>query len=349
MVKFFPYRKKKPWIVTWRSSLGTVLNQGFATEEDARAFEESLQVIAQKEKELLKRRKRGRVSSEKIKVCDLLEQYLAALVNPTTKKQNRYHAAHLINAFGQRQASRLKADDALAFMAAQEARGVARITATRRLSILRAALNWGVAMRILTTNPLKELRLQRDKPKQLDPPTRAEARAIFAVASQHVQRVLILGLHTGARVGPSELFRLRWKDIELEEGLLWMPCAQKNRKRDARREVPISPHIMPALNAWRKQDMKEGQEYVIHYGGKPVRSISKAWHGALRRAGISRRIRPYDLRHCFASTLLAEQADSKSVAEIMWHDVKMLLSTYQHIDRAQKRKAIDKMPNILEL
>ena len=131
--------------------------------------------------------------------------------------------------------------------------------------------------------------------------------------------------------------------------MLWMPCAQKNRKRDARREVPISPHIMPALNAWRKQDMKEGQEYVIHYGGKPVRSISKAWHGALRRAGISRRIRPYDLRHCFASTLLAEQADSKSVAEIMWHDVKMLLSTYQHIDRAQKRKAIDKMPNILEL
>ena len=179
MVKFFPYRKKKPWIVTWRSSLGTVLNQGFATEEEARAFEESLQVIAQKEKELLKRRKRGQISSEKIKVCDLLEQYLAALVNPTTKKQNRYHAAHLINAFGQRQASRLKADDALAFMAAQEARGVARITATRRLSILRAALNWGVAMRILTTNPLKELRLQRDKPKQLDPPTRAEARAIL--------------------------------------------------------------------------------------------------------------------------------------------------------------------------
>ena len=53
--------------------------------------------------------------------------------------------------------------------------------------------------------------------------------------------------------------------------------------------------------------------------------------------------------HAFASNLLAEHADYKSVAELMWHDVAMLLRTYQHIDRQQKRQAVEKMPNILKL
>ena len=74
-----------------------------------------------------------------------------------------------------------------------------------------------------------------------------------------------------------------------------------------------------------------------------MKSISRAWHSALKKAGITRRIRPYDLRHAFASNLLAEHADYKSVAELMWHDVAMLLRTYQHIDRQQKRQAVEKI------
>ena len=349
MVKFHGYRKNRQWVVTWRSATGSVLSQGFDSEQDARAFENSLLLIAEKERALLKKRKREQSSRQKITVKELVEQYLASQGNPVTQKQNGYHAAHIVRAFGQRQAARLAPDDAFAFIAAQQARGVSRITANRRLSILRAALNWAVALHILQSNPLRELRLPRAEPQRLDPPTRAEAKALFDAAVPHVQRVIALGLYTGARIGPSELFRLRWTDIDLEAGILWMPCARKNRKREARREIPISPHILPVLKKWRREDAACGYEYVIHYGGRPVKSISRAWHTALKKAGITRRIRPYDLRHAFASNLLAEHADYKCVAELMWHDVAMLLRTYQHIDRQQKRQAVEKMPNILKL
>lgn len=349
MVKFYGYRKNRQWVVTWRSTTGSVLSQGFDSEREARAFEQSLQLIAEKERALLKKRKREQVNRQKITVKELVEQYLASQGNPVTRKQNGYHAAHIVRAFGQRQAARLAPDDAFAFIAAQQARGVARITANRRLCILRAALNWAVSLHILQVNPLRELRLPRAEPQRLDPPTRAEAKALFDAAAPHVQRVIVLGLHTGARIGPSELFQLRWADIDLEAGVLWMPCARKNRKREARREIPISPHILPILKKWQREDAVRGYEYVIHYRGKPVTSISRAWHSALKKAGITRRIRPYDLRHAFASNLLAEHADYKSVAELMWHDVAMLLRTYQHIDRQQKRQAVEKMPNILKL
>lgn len=346
-VIFQGYRKKRKWAVTWRATTGNTVSQSFENEKEAEAFQQSILLMEKKEKALLKKRRRTQAGRQKISVAELLEQYLATQENPVTQRQNRYHAAHVSKAFGQRQALRLTTDDALAFIAAQQARGVARITANRRLALLRAAMNWAAALRIIPTNPLRELRIPRAEPQRLDPPSRAEAQAIFSAAAPHVQRVIALGLHTGSRIGPSELFGLRWSDIDLEAGVVWMPCAEKNRKREARREIPISPHIFPILKIWRQED--NGQGYVIHYGGHRVKSISRAWHTALRKAGITRRIRPYDLRHAFASQLLAARADYKSVAEIMWHDVAMLLRTYQHIDRRQKRQAVEKMPNILNL
>ena len=46
MVKFYGYRKNRQWVVTWRSTTGSMLSQGFDSEREARAFEQSLQLIA---------------------------------------------------------------------------------------------------------------------------------------------------------------------------------------------------------------------------------------------------------------------------------------------------------------
>ena len=153
MVKFYGYRKNRQWVATWRSTTGSMLSQGFDTEQEAKVFEQNLHLIAEKERALLKKRKRNQVNSQKITVNDLIAQYLASQGNPVTQKQNGYHAAHIIRAFGQRQAARLLPDDAFAFIAAQQARGVARITANRRLSVLRAALNWAVSHHIFQSIP----------------------------------------------------------------------------------------------------------------------------------------------------------------------------------------------------
>lgn len=132
MVKFHGYRKNRQWVVTWRSTTGSVLSQSFNSEQEASVFENSLLLIAEKERSLLKKRKREQSSRHKITVKELVEQYLASQGNTVTQKQNGYHAAHIVKAFGQRQAARLAPDDARAFIAAQQARGVARITATGR-------------------------------------------------------------------------------------------------------------------------------------------------------------------------------------------------------------------------
>ena len=75
--------------------------------------------------------------------------------------------------------------------------------------------------------------------------------------------------------------------------------------------------------------------------------IKDGWHNALKRAGITRRIRPYDLRHAFASLALMHGADIKSVAETMGHrGITMLLTVYQHTRFDQRRRAVNAAPGL---
>ena len=103
------------------------------------------------------------------------------------------------------------------------------------------------------------------------------------------------------------------------------------------------------FRAWQDEDAKTGMTYLIHYRGKPVGSIKAAWHATLRRAGITRRIRPYDVRHTFATELLAfGQTDFGTVAKLMGHSSpKMLFCHYEYVMDAQKRAAAESLPDII--
>lgn len=350
-IQFHEFRKKKPWVVTWRNPwTGKKHTQGFDDEATAAAFEAAQAEIAAKERALLRKARKQKASQSRISVKDLLESYFRlAHSNPVTIRQARYHASHIVSAFGHRLASQLNRQDILNFSEAQHLRGIAPITVNRRVSILRAALNWGTKNGLLPENPLHDLRLPRARARRIAPPTAKEARALLKTAAPHVQRVIILGLCAGPRIGPSELFRLEWRDVDLATAMLRMPSAQKNHLEDGR-DIPIRSDLLPILRVWWRHDSSLDIRHVISWGGRPVRSICRAWHTALTRAGIARRIRPYDLRHAFATYALAGSADIGSVARLMGHvDASMILNTYQHVQDNQKRAAIEAAPDILGL
>lgn len=327
----------RPRIKTWK---------GKEAEGEAQAFATAIGEQYEREREIIRRtrRRRASVASGRLTVAELLRLYFASLQNPQTRASVRYHADSLVSIFGSRKAHRLTLDDVDAWMEIERGRGCTQATVNRRAGILRAAYNWGVKARHLSGTPLSGLRLPKLRQRRLSPPSVQEARLIYDAAAQHVRRVVVLGMATGARIGPSELFRLRWSDVDVETGVIRMPNADKGAQAESR-DVPIRDDIRDLLRRWRAEDA--GNPWVITYRGKPVKSISKAWHGALRRAGITRRINPYLLRHAFASLALAHGADLKSVAETMGHaDARMLLSVYQHTLFEQRRAAVNAAPGL---
>jgi integrase len=95
------------------------------------------------------------------------------------------------------------------------------------------------------------------------------------------------------------------------------------------------------------QDKDKKTPEIITYRDQPVKRIKKAFYAAKKRAGITRRLRIYDFRHSFATTVLGEEGDLKSASEIMGHSrTETTMQIYQHTNTKLHRRTINKFPEL---
>jgi integrase len=257
-----------------------------------------------------------------------------------------YHLQDITKALGRREVSTLERRDLVSFILEQEKNGVKTLTAHRRLSILRAALSWAAENGLIESNPLQGVKVPKGQPERIAPPSRAEFDALMAAAPNHLQRALLLSVSLGVRVGPTELLALKWADVDLDRGIVRVWSANKNPNRPFR-DIPIRADILHALKIWKEEDKRLQPETIVHYKDNPIQSLKRAWATCKKAAKITRRLRPYDLRHAFATYAIDAGADLKDVADIMGHaDSTMVLRHYQHGKEESRRAAVESIPNL---
>lgn len=222
--------------------------------------------------------------------------------------------------------------------------GVKDSTLAREITDIKAILNWAVARNppIIPFNPVRDYKKPAEENVNILPPTREETRKILKHASPHLTRAILLSYYIGLRPGAVELFSLTWDNFAGHTNTLLVCSADKGGPK--KRMVPIHPEFLPTLLKWRREDKLKGP--LIHYRGKPIKSIKTAWKATLKRAKITRRIRPYDLRHHFVTAALEEGADMKALAEIVGSRPETLMRHYQHVTRKLHRQTIAKIPPI---
>lgn len=230
---------------------------------------------------------------------------------------------------------------------------VKRTTVHRELTDIQAVLNWAVKRKYLSYNPIRDY----EKPKRDDeiirPPSAAEIDALISHAADHLIRALILSFYTGIRPGKRELFSRCWHDVDWSAKTLFVVSAKKGGEIKYR-NIPLHQEIFRELRTWHTADRNYASlknrpmpERIIHYRGKPIESIKKAFWAAKKRAGITRRIRPYDFRHAFATAVLKQNSDLKSTSELLGHSrTDTTTRIYQHTDTEMHRAVIDSLPNI---
>ena len=282
---------------------------------------------------------------------ELAGQYFTARVGMIAESTRRdlvwKLAGFIIPALGNLDAMQVDARALDHYVAERLALGRKRTSIHRELSIIRAILLWSVARRLIAYNPAEGYALPTRDDAVIQPPTVAELAEIYQAAAPHLQRAIMLAAYTGMRPGSSELLALRWQAVDLINGTIFVESAKKGGMRA--RVVPIADTLAQCLRQWLDADRAANQvAWVVHYHGKRVERIKTAWRMALTRAGITRRIRPYDLRHLAASTMLDAGADLKSVSEILGHaSPDLTLRTYQHTSTALRRDAISRIGSLL--
>lgn len=169
-----------------------------------------------------------------------------------------------------------------------------RTGSTRKtLSILRAALNWAEKKALIDkaphiwlppAPPPKDRRLSREEYERLD---------VACRHTHHLRLFVWLARYTAARAGA--ILSLRWEACEFTNRRIVLGGAGRQKRRAV---VPMHPDIAFAL-ALSKEAAET--DHVIEFGGKPVKSIKRAFRTACEKAGLDRTVTPHTLRHTAAS------------------------------------------------
>lgn len=216
-------------------------------------------------------------------------------------------------------------------------------TINRELNDIQAIMNFAKKRGILSANPIEGYPKLPNDDEIIIPPTTEEINLIYSAASPHIKRFIILCSYIIARPGAVEVLSIIWRQVSWGALVIDIIGAAKNRvKSSTRRQAPIQPGLMSHLRTWYDEDkVKFGsiinQKTIINYHGNGIRKIGKAWAGTLRRAGIDRRIRPYDLRHRSITEVLDKGGDIKALSAISGSSPQTLIKHYQHVSTRAHR------------
>ena len=240
------------------------------------------------------------------------------------------------------------------FLAHLDDQNYSPATMARKIATLRSFYKWTEKNSITSTNPMTLIRT----PKQVK-------RLPKVVSLEQIERLLsapddndVLGARdramletlfsTGIRV--SELVDLNIEDLDdAGEALLIRGKGKKERL------VPLGAHALRALRhyvekvrmdrrfsaAWASGS--EGHELFINkHGGRiSARSVRRKLDKYLRQVGLDPAISPHTLRHSFATHLLENGADLRSVQELLGHQSLSTTQVYTHLTTQRLRDNYD--------
>lgn len=286
---------------------------------------------------------------------DTVAEFLAALgaergASPHTLAAYRADLRHFtlfLDAIG-RSCDQVNADDVLAYIERLQRDGLKPSSIARRLSAVRGFARYLVREGQLANDPTQHMerpRSPRTLPRTLPAPTAAavvESPDTTTTRGLRDRALLELLYATGMRA--SECLGLTLEDVNLTAG--YVVCMGKGRKQ---RLVPLGAEAAAWLKryltvarpaATRQRD--SGRLFVNARGGPLSRqSLWVMVKRAGAAAGARRRVSPHVLRHSFASHLLENGADLRSVQAMLGHSDIATTQIYTHLPSTTLRRMYD--------
>lgn len=225
------------------------------------------------------------------------------------------------------------------FLSYLYAQNYTKSTTARKLATLRSFSKFLIRKGKMSANPLSTIRTPKQEKrlpkclsleqvqKLLDAPGDGD---ILSVRDKAMLEILY---SSGIRV--SELVALEMQDIDLEEGVLRV--RGKGRKD---RLTPIGSQAIGALRRYfqmraatgRMEAQPSGKVFLNKHGASlSTRSVRRKLDKYLGMAGLDPGISPHTLRHSFATHLLNNGADLRSVQELLGHQSLSTTQIYTHL------------------
>ena len=222
-------------------------------------------------------------------------------------------------------------------------------TIARKLATLRSFYKFCLRRGYVQSNPLASIRTPKQEkrlPKFLDPEqvsTLLRTPDDNTLLGARDRAMLEVMYSTGIRV--SELVDLNASDVDS------LGQAVRVRGKGRRERIaPIGPTALAAINKYmglrkadpRSANFNQDALFVNKHGQRlSTRSVRRKLDKYLAQAGLDPSISPHTLRHTFATHMLENGADLRSVQELLGHQSISTTQVYTHVTAQRLKAAYD--------
>jgi integrase len=203
--------------------------------------------------------------------------------------------------------------------------------------MLNDALKWGD----VTRNVALAATVPSYKAPERTPPAGTAVRRLRDLAEAEGDPLVAWWALAGSGgMRPEELLGLEWPDVKLDERRIEIvharetqsaPVPKPLKSEKSRRSLPLTRRTVEILERHRERQRFAQKKAGLAWqdnnlvfctaDGRPLwyRNVYRAWAVAKKRADFPAGVRPYDLRHAYATELLAEGVPLHEVSWLMGH------------------------------
>lgn len=175
--------------------------------------------------------------------------------------------------------------------------------------------------------------------------SREEVKCLLEAIDTPMHRAVLMTAY-GAGMRISEACSLLITDIDSQRGLFHI----REGKRARDRYVMLSPTLLTALREYWK--LYRPAIPVLFPGDKPGSSVShdsvrNSLRHACQKLGLTKRVTPHSLRHAFATHLLEDGADIRTIQVLLGHGSIRSTARYTHVSAAhicKTKSPLDTLP-----
>lgn len=264
---------------------------------------------------------------------------------------------HVLPRLAERRLDEVDVEDILRMIGDLRKRGYTSTTIAATLTPLSRMFGHAVRRGLIEANPVSKLdrserpRVSRQERPVLNP---EEIGRLLDAAPDQFRTLLATAILSGLRQG--ELLGLHWRDVDFHNEVIHVRTALSRKRRDvppktqrAVRDVILMPALGEALREHKQGSaFSQPDDYAFTTRfGTPVHAAHialRALKPALEAAGIQP-IRWHDLRHTFASLLIAGGANITFVSRQLGHTSSQItLGIYAHLlDRDEQERRTREM------
>lgn len=215
----------------------------------------------------------------------------------------------------------------------QAERNLSKQRVNRYRSMLLAIFNHAIKNRILTFNPVRNIKRNKEFPRDRVL-TKDEIQSLLAACqkskSRELYTVVMLAINTGMRHG--EILSLKKSDISGNTVTLRAETTKSGNKRT----VFLNSTAQQVLKAY--MDTNKREMYVFDSA-----CIRRSFATAKSKANIEGDFRFHDLRRTFATYLMSNDTNVRTIQILLGHSSLRMTETYLGFNREKTQNEVEKL------